>query len=305
MGGAGLRRAYSVVLWLSCAYYYASIPLLALLTVALGGGLLYLFFAARHVPVKIALVVLVLTLVTLWSILKSLFARWSDEDPGLRLDLRGHPRLRALLDDVASRVGTDVAVMERGGLALAVRRSLVTMARTLAENGAAAWYNPVWLFLNGFYRVFLRVSQGASRLQEVLADRWAAMTYGSKAFEEGLRHVIERSIRFDAVAGRALAEVARRHAVANLYAPSASSQEADPEVEQAIKAALMRKPSPYDSHPSPSERTRWVRALNAKGTAATPADAEPAWSLFADPERLQREMTEAVVRMVTASGATA
>jgi Zn-dependent protease with chaperone function len=354
-----------VVLWLSCAYYYASIPLLALLTVALGGGLLYLFFAARHVPVKIALVVLVLTLVTLWSILKSLFVRGSDEDPGLRLDLRGQPLLRALLDDVASRVGTravdnvyltpgtDVAVMERGGLArqlrgaterclvlgvgvldgfrigplkavlaheyghfsnrdtagggfaLAVRRSLVTMARTLAENGAAAWYNPVWLFLNGFYRVFLRVSQGASRLQEVLADRWAAMTYGSKAFEEGLRHVIERSIRFDAAAGRALAEVARRHAVANLYAPSASSQEADPEVEQAIKAALMRKPSPYDSHPSPSERTRWVRALNAKGTAATPADAEPAWSLFADPERLQREMTEAVVRMVTASGATA
>lgn len=158
MGGAGLRRAYSVVLWLSCAYYYASIPLLALLTVALGGGLLYLFFAARHVPVKIALVVLVLTLVTLWSILKSLFVRGSDEDPGLRLDLRGQPLLRALLDDVASRVGTDVAVMERGGLALAVRRSLVTMARTLAENGAAAWYNPVWLFLNGFYRVPARFS---------------------------------------------------------------------------------------------------------------------------------------------------
>ena len=49
-------------------------------------------------------------------------------------------------------------------------------------SGAAGWYNPAWLFVNGFFRVFLRVSQGASRLQEVMADRWAAFCYGSEAF---------------------------------------------------------------------------------------------------------------------------
>jgi Zn-dependent protease with chaperone function len=85
-----------------------------------------------------------------------------------------------------------------GGFALAVRRSLHTMAENLAARGAAGWYNPAWLFLNGFYSIFLRISQGASRLQEVLADRWAALSYGAQAFEEGLRHAITQSIRFEA-----------------------------------------------------------------------------------------------------------
>ncbi len=357
-GGAALRRAYAAVLWLCCAYYYASLPLLALLTPALGGGILYFFLAIGRIPIKLALIVVVLTLATLWSILKSLFVRGADQDPGARLDLGAHPRLRALLDDVAARVGTravdgvyltpgtDVAVMERGGLsrqlcgaterclvlgvgvldgfrigalkavlahefghfsnrdtagggfALAVRRSLYKMAQGLAESGAAAWYNPVWLFLNAFHRVFMRVSQGASRLQEILADRWAAMTYGSKAFEEGLRHVIERSVRFNAGASRAVAAMAQCHAVANLYAPPEEPQAPDPEVEQAIKTALTRKPSPYDSHPSPSERTRWVRALNAPGTVSSVEDARPAWTLFADPVAIQTEMTEAVRQMI-------
>jgi len=76
-----------------------------------------------------------------------------------------------------------------GGFALAVRRSLTTAAVGLAERGVATWYNPAWLFLTGFNRVFLRISQGASRLQETLADRWAASAYGARYFEQGLRHL--------------------------------------------------------------------------------------------------------------------
>jgi hypothetical protein len=38
--------------------------------------------------------------------------------------------------------------------------------------------NPAWWFATGFYRIFLRVSQGAARLQEILADRRAAEAYG-------------------------------------------------------------------------------------------------------------------------------
>ena len=132
-GGTGLRRAYALVLWLSCVYYYASIPLLALLTLALGGGILYAMFAVGRIPIKLALIVAVLTLATLWSILKSLFARGRDQDPGERLraarppaaarrggrggppdrDPRGGQRL--------PDAGTDVAVMERGGLGRQLR----------------------------------------------------------------------------------------------------------------------------------------------------------------------------------------
>jgi Zn-dependent protease with chaperone function len=357
-GSASLKKAYAVVLWLSCAFYYVSLPLVALVVVLAGGGVLYAVFSLGRIPVKLVLIVVAIVLVTLWSMLKSLLVRARDDDPGNRLDLRGHPRLRALLGDVARRVGTrpvdnvyltpgtELAVMERGsmgrqlrgraerclilgvgvleglkvgpfkavlaheyghfsnrdtaggGFALAVRRSLLTMARGLAEGGAAAWYNPAWLFLNGFYRVFLRVSQGASRLQEILADRWAAFTYGSKAFEEGLRHVVEQSVRFDARAGAALQDMAARGLMANLYQHQPSSPLPEAEIERAVRDALNRPASPYDSHPSPTERTRWVRALAAKGTALSSDDAGEAWGLFENRAAIEETMTRQVQAMV-------
>lgn len=181
-----------------------------------------------------------------------------------------------------------------GGFALAVRRSLIAMAQGLAEHGVAAWYNPTWLFLNGFYKVFLRISQGASRLQEVLADRWAAFCYGSAAFEEGFRHVVSRSVQFDWHANATLREVIEgKKALANLYAyaPGAAAPEG---VAQDVEAALSREPSPYDSHPSPRDRIAWVRALASEGGAAEPDDDAPAWSLFEDREALERKMTDQI-----------
>ena len=124
---AFLRRIYRVVLWASCGYYWASLPLLFLAVLGLGGGLLYGMFAFGRIPLKAAALVAVFTLVTLWAILKSLFVRSSNEDPGERLDLARYSKLRAVLDEVAERVGTRpvdnvylvpgtaVAVMERTG----------------------------------------------------------------------------------------------------------------------------------------------------------------------------------------------
>ena len=360
--GSLLRRAYSAVLWLSCLYYYVSLPIVFLVVMATGGGLVYAMLSAGRLPVKLLLIVVVITAATLWSILKSVIVRVRDEDPGERLELRAHPRLRALLGEVARGVGTrpvdnvyltpgtEVAVFERGGLsrqlsgraerclilgvgvldgfkvgplkavlaheyghfsnrdtagggfALAVRRSLLTMAENLARSGAAAWYNPAWLFLNGFYRVFLRASQGASRLQEVMADRWAAFTYGSRAFEEGLRHVIERSVRFDAQADATVREIfTRRQPVANLYAYEPSETLPEEEVARRVREVLNRPPSVYDSHPSPTERTRWVRALNAKGTASSAGDTTEAWTLFSDRKSIEERMTAAVQSAVLAA----
>src|SRR5262249_2555049 len=39
------RRAYRVVLWVACVFYYASIPLVLASVVGLGGGAIYAFFA--------------------------------------------------------------------------------------------------------------------------------------------------------------------------------------------------------------------------------------------------------------------
>ena len=349
-----LRGVYKAVLWLSCLYYWLSVPIIALLVVAAGGGVIYGFVALGRIPVKLVIIVAVVVVVSLASIVKSLFARGRDEDPGLKLDPAEEPRLRALLHEVAGKIGTrpvdnvyltpgtELAVMERGGMlkqlrgsserclilgvgvlegmkiapfkailaheyghfsnkdtagggfALSVRRSLMVMGQNLAEGGAAAWYNPAWLFVTGFYRVFLRISQGASRLQEVLADRWAAFAYGAKAFERGLLHVIERGIRFSAHANATLGEVVEgRRALANLYSYQPSAAPDPEEIQAEVKRAIHREPSPYDSHPSPVKRFLWTRLVPSPGQTS-PEDENEVWTLFRDREALERKLTEAV-----------
>lgn len=358
--GASLRRIYKAVLRLSCVFYYLSLPALALLILATGGGIIYAFWAAGTIPVKLVLIIGILVVVTLGAIGKGIFVRGRDDEPGEKLDLTAHPKMREVLDEVAGKIqtrpvdsvyltpGTDIAVFERGallaqmrghserclilgvgviegmplaafkailaheyghfsnrdtadgGFALAVRRSLITMGVSLAEGGSAAWYNPAWLFFRGFYAVFQRISQGASRLQEIMADRWAVLSYGARNFETGLRHAIERTVAFDSHVDRTLKEVIeQRYPLPNLYGYRPAS-ELEPGVLAAdVEAAIHREPSQYDSHPRPADRFRWAHAMGAPEPAAeTTANV---WSLFEDRDRLEREMTAKVRWNVEAS----
>ena len=345
--GTRLRRVYGAVLFLSSVFYYVSVPVVIGLVLLAGGGLIYATFAIGHIPIKLVILAVVVVGVSIWSIVKSLFIRIPDNDPGMRMDLAKHPRLRALLDEVAARIGTravdhvyltpgtEMAVMERGkktkerclilgvagldglairplkavlgheyghftnrdtsggAFALKVRNSVSATAYALAEGGAAAWYNPAWLFVNGFNRVFLRISEGASRLQEVLADRWAVFAYGADAFEAGLRHVVTRGVHFDAHVGATLKEVVDGQLpLTNLY----TYQPVQPgdDVNAAIEEALQPQSSAYDSHPSPAERFALVHALPRHGAAPDSGDDAPAWSLFDDVLELQRAMTAQV-----------
>lgn len=356
-----LRRLYRGVIWACCLFYYASMPLVLLAVLGVGGGLIYGFFAIGQIPVKLVAIIGLLTVSTVAAILKSLFVRSKDVDPGARLPLREHPELDAVLDEVAQKIGTrrvdtvyltpgtELAVMERGsvmrrvrgqaerclilgagvfkgmkvlelksvlahecghfrnedtaggGFALFVRRSLHTFILNLARAGAAAWYNPAWWFVRGFHRVFLIVSQGASRLQEVLADRWAVHAYGSAAFERGLTHVITRSVRFDAHIDATLNEVVKEKLpLRNLYAYKPGEVK---DVESAVDEAINAEPSPYDSHPSPRDRVGWAHDLEVPPPPACPEDDRPVWSLFSSRKALERQMTDEIrQRVVNALG---
>ena len=350
-----LRRVYRAVLWCCCAYYYVSIPIVLGGVVALGGGLIYAFFVIGRIPVKLVLLIAFGVFITVGAVLKSLFVRRRDEDPGTLVDLDENPKLRAVLEEVAARVGTrpvdrvymtpgtEIAVMERGsmlaqmrgkserclilgagvlkgmqvlsfkavlaheyghfqnedtaggGFAITVRRSIFTMMLHLVLGGAAAWYNPAWWFVQGFNRLFLVISQGASRLQEVLADRWAAFSYGSEAFEKGLTHVIRRSIRFDAHADASLKEVIEnQRALLNLYAYKPDDAPGAEKIEETFEEVMNREPSAYDSHPAPSHRIAWVRALAVPKPAPCEADEALVWTLFADRKKVERQMTDVV-----------
>ena len=345
---SNVRRLYRIVLGASCAFYYASLPIVIAVVIAFTGGLIYATFVLGHVPVKLVIILVMLAGVSVWSMLKSIFVRRRDDDPGMRLDLSQEPKLRALLDDVAAKIGTravdnvymtpgtEVAVMERGkgrpkerclilgvaaldGLrilplkailgheyghfsnqdtaggvfALAVRSSLMRTAISLVEGGANTWYNPAWWFVNGFHRLFLRISEGASRLQEVLADRFAVFAYGAAAFEEGLTHVVERSVRFDSHVNLTLREVVDRQLpLANLY--TFKPTEVAEFIGDRVEEALNRESSVYDSHPAPAERFALIRALPKRELLYDTADEAPASTLFSNYEALQFRMTEQV-----------
>jgi Zn-dependent protease with chaperone function len=362
-GGSGLRKLYAAVLWLTCGVYYLSLPIVVLLVVGLAYGAWIGFAAIGRIPIKLVLLVAIMVIVSLWAVLKSVWAslvRGKQQDPGLRLDTAAHPRFAAALGEAAGRVGTrpvdvvfvtpgtDAAVYEQGGLArqlsgrterclilgvglldgmtegqlkavlaheyghfvnrdtagggfsLAVRRSVLRMAEALAAGGAAAWYNPAWLFVTSFYKLFLRVSQGASRLQEILADRWAALAYGGKSFAEGLTHVVTRSVRFEKHANATLHEViGGTLALTNLYRYVPAKPAEEREIADEVAQAMSAEPSAYDSHPRPIDRVAWVGDV-AGQHAAQPGDAAPAWDLFADREALERRLTDEVRANVAA-----
>jgi len=360
---AALRRAYRVTLWLTCAYYYVSLPIVALVVVGAGAGLLYAFLAAGQIPIKLMLITVVMVFASLWAIAKSVFVRGLDEDPGEKLDLGEHPTLRTVLHDVAGRIGTrpvdavyltpttEIAVFERGGVlaqirgrserclvlgagvlegmrvrelkailaheyghfhnedtagggfALAVRRSLMTMILHLVRGGAASWLNPAWWFVRGFHDVFTRVSQGASRLQEVLADRWAAFAYGSDAFARGLAHVVDRSVRFQAHLSATLGEVVpRKEPLTNVYAFVPKEPVAAEKIDEAVSQGMNRAAGPSDSHPPPVDRIAWITKIAASGPEETPGDLEPAWSLLAAREAIEERMTATLRALLATRG---
>jgi Zn-dependent protease with chaperone function len=188
-----------------------------------------------------------------------------------------------------------------GGLALRVRRSLVLLLVGIARSGHATPWNLTWWFANGYHRLFLRVSQGASRLQEILADRRAAEAYGGLAFATGLRHVVACDLEFDGhINGEIKRALKAKEPLSNLWSPPSPAAEPASASEQ-LHAALSRTPSPYDSHPAPADRIRWVEQI--PGTAEPSSEpSASAWTIFSDRAAQERELTLLVYQQLAASG---
>jgi Zn-dependent protease with chaperone function len=348
---AVLRRIYAAVIAVAAASYYLSLPLLIAVVLLFAGGVFYLFTLIGRIPIQLAVGLVVVVVVTIFSILKSLLVMSRDEDPGMRADLEANPRLKSVLEEVAARIGTrpvdsvfllpgtEFAVMERGGVlkrmreradrcllvgvgvldgfrlnafravlaheyghfvnrdtsgggfALSVRRSMNRMAQGLAASGSKMAFSPAWWFLAAFSRLFARISHGASRLQEVMADRWAVSAYGAAPFSSGLRHVIERSIRFGVHAQLTVLDMQATHTpVNNLYAYTPKHQASEDEVRRAVDEALSRQPTVYDSHPSPTQRFEWASRIGGPDTRGD-GDADDAWQLFEKRREIEVEMT--------------
>ena len=157
-----------------------------------------------------------------------------------------------------------------GDVALRVRQDIMKFALAMARQGQAVWWNLAFQFLRVYHVLFRRISNGATRLQEVLADRVAAVTFGAKPFEEGLRHVIRRHVEFESsVNGEIEAAIRLGRALQNLYAETLQTpQVLQQNIEERVQQAVSRPTSRDDTHPGPLERFRLVSAVASTGESA-------------------------------------
>ncbi len=349
-----VRGVYRFVIGLTSGYFYISVPFLILTVLGVVGGIFYLFLVIGRIPVQIAVALGLGAIYTLIAIIRSVFTRVRESEPGRSLTVEEAPQLWAMTERVAQRVGTrpietvyinpgtNIAVTERGGMwkklrgagqrcliiglgvlpgmtqsqfeavlaheyghfsnrdtaggniAWQVQASLRQMAYRLAISGQARWYNPAWLFVNGFHRMFLRVTLGASRLQEILADRYAALYYGVQNFIDGLTHVVRQSLVFDYQVNQEVKGAVEDHTdLHNLYTlPALDTEGPHQQIDKAFQEVINRPTSPYDSHPSYCERLELVRHIANLESSGT--NTNPVWDLLPSAEALQAEMTEVV-----------
>lgn len=358
------RAQYRKLVTIAGVYWFVSLPFVALLVVAATAGVFYAFFAIGRIPIKLAAILIIGAFVSLFAIVRSLFVRASDEDPGRAIREEDAPALWRMARDVASRVGTrpvdevwltpgtDLAVYERGNsrnrladtsrralllgagvldgfdqnafravlaheyghfahrdtaggeVALRVSNGMHAFALALAKSGFAVWWNLAFQFLRTYDFLFRRISHGATRLQEVLADRVSIQLFGLEAFRTGLSHVVRRSLAFRTIANAEIgAALEQRRPLANLYSLSApevgeEAAELDREARQELEATT----SEDNTHPSPKDRFRLGERIRS---SARYEPGPPAWELFRDPAALAAEMTAVIAARVAAEAAAA
>ena len=344
-----LRKWYRQLINVAGFYYYISLPVVIFLVVIIAASITYGFIMMGRIPIKLVLVLAIGGLVTIYTMIRSLFVKVESVDPGRSLNYDEAPALWDLTRTVATAVdtrpvdeiritpGTDLAVYEKGtwrersqdkaqrvlilgigvlndfkqngfravlaheyghftnrdtaggDVAIRVNNDMMKFAHAMIVNGQAAWWNIAFQFLRVYHFIFRRISHGATRLQEVLADRVAALKYGPHAFEEGLTHVVRKSVEFHHLATKEIdASFQARRALQNLYELSLDQ---NTNLQQEMDESLNRATSEDDTHPSPTDRFRLTRKVT--GANESPATGM-VWDLFKNREALTAEMTKQV-----------
>jgi tetratricopeptide (TPR) repeat protein len=179
-----------------------------------------------------------------------------------------------------------------GDVAMRVQNDIIKFYRAMLAAGQATKTNLAFHFLRAYHFIFRRISRGATRLQEVLADRVAAQTYGAPAFEGGLRHVIRRSIEFDRAANREIEEAIKaKRPLSNFYHPTVPSDANS----DAFDKAINRPTTEDDTHPGPQDRFRRIAPFQASSRPPAPG---LVWDLFKDRDAIMKEMVETIEKRI-------
>ncbi len=187
-----------------------------------------------------------------------------------------------------------------GNIALRVNMDIMQLAESMVNSGTATVYNIAFQFLRFYHFLFRRITHGASRLQEILADRVAVYHYGADAFREGLNHVIRRDIEFSHVANSEIsAAYSGGRALKNLYELMPEGDDITKSLEEEFNNYMSRPTTEDDSHPSPQDRFKLIAPIRSK--ESLPIDGQ-VLDLFTDKDALTREMNDLLEQRLKAMG---
>lgn len=186
-----------------------------------------------------------------------------------------------------------------GDISLHVQQTLQRLIIALINARQNDWYNPVWLFVKGYFHIFFRITLGASRLQEVMADRYAAFAFGAQNLAEGLLHVVRQNVAFRMVVSKKMENFYNLNLrYSNLYTDTQDGAAALPAYEPALQKVLERSTSPYDSHPAVKERLAYLKRMQEQMAIPVAENPLPVWGLFPDATKLQEKMTKDLLESI-------
>ncbi|MCO6511712.1 MAG: M48 family metalloprotease [Aridibacter famidurans] len=188
-----------------------------------------------------------------------------------------------------------------GDIALRVETDIIGFAEALYSSGAATVYNVGFHFLRLYHFLFRRITLGATRLQEVVADRVAVREFGADAFKEGLLHVIRSGHVFNMTAEQELISAKNnKRTVDNLYFPPRVKAVDPGTLSNLVGEEVNRPTTPDDSHPSPSDRFKYAARIDS--VTLVPLEGE-VWDLFTDRDGIEAEMTAEIISLMAAFSA--
>jgi len=168
-----------------------------------------------------------------------------------------------------------------------VNGAMNQFVQTLIEKEKIRWWDVAVRFLKTYYVMFNRITFGARRLQEVMADRVAVQAYGAPAFKRGLKHVIGRSLESQFELSQKLDDAMHGKDPNPIFEDRFTPFERE-QLSEVYNEIMESNSSEFDAHPSPKERFSMTSRLNQQGTDVD--GDKSVWSLFKSSVDVKNEM---------------
>ncbi|WP_417388336.1 tetratricopeptide repeat protein [Gimesia sp.] len=355
-----LRSAYRLLVQIASVYYYISLPLLVVVSIALPLTLGYALLNVPYLNLWLVALVFILSLGSIWTACSGIwtcFVGLNQQISGRKVTKAEQPELWALVKEVAKQVGTrpvdqirligacTIAVSEQGTLlnrfrdkgtrvlylgvgvldglsidafccilaheyghflnrdtaggatAMRVDIAMQRFAQSITNRRQIRWWHIAFHFLRFYYRIFSRITFGASRLQEILADRVAVKAYGAASFEEGLRHVVRRSLEFDYWMNKGISKILQTQQPSLSFGPvnARPSLSALDQIEYMLVEIINRPTDESDTHPSSIDRFTYTKKMD-QGKAAMKQGM--VWQLFKSKSKIYDELSQGLAEIL-------